>query len=167
MATIAAPVAAAPKKQGVSIAPYLYMTPLFVFLILFTLIPSLYTILIAFTNYGKFNRFDVLNIGSYNWVGIDNFTEIFSLSGGFFPVVGWTVMWTFATSFLNIASGMALALLLNHPGLRERNLYRAILIIPWALPFILSVQMWGGLLNYEGVYNQLLAMFNIEPVRWL
>ena len=168
MASIAAPSpAATTKKGGPGVWPYVYMTPLFVFVLLFTLIPAFFTVLIAFSNYSKFNRFNVLDLATYRWVGFDNFTEIFSLGGGFFPVVGWTVMWTFATSFLNIASGMVLALLLNHPGLRERNFYRAILIIPWALPFILSVQMWGGLLNYEGVYNQIIGMLGLAPVRWL
>ncbi len=167
MATVAMPQPAPAKKRNSLLVPYSYMAPLWVFIGLFTLLPAIFTVIIAFTNYSKFNRFDIFDFSTYRFVGFDNFAEIFTLGGGFYQVVGWTVFWTLATSFLNIASGMILALLLNHPGLRERNIYRAILIIPWALPFILSVQMWGGLLNYEGVYNQMLGLIGIEPVRWL
>jgi arabinogalactan oligomer / maltooligosaccharide transport system permease protein len=153
----------APAKRGRSrsLVPYMYMTPMLIFVFLFTLLPAIYTVYIAFTNYSLFNFTD------YRFVGLDNFIEIFSEGSAFAPVLGWTIMWTVVTSFLNIAAGVALALLLNHPRLTERNIYRALLIIPWALPFILSVQMWGGLFNYEGVYNQILGLFGIEPVRWL
>jgi arabinogalactan oligomer/maltooligosaccharide transport system permease protein len=82
-------------------------------------------------------------------------------------VLGWTLMWMVGSTALNIGVGMILAMMLNEPRLKERNIYRTLLIIPWAMPFILTVQVWAGLYNTQGPINQILGIFGIQNINWL
>ncbi len=150
-----------PPRRPVPIAPYLYLAPVIIATLIFTIIPFLYSFYISFTNYSLFH------FKEFEWVGTENYRAVLAAGGEFFPVLGWTIAWMFITSFLNVFGGMALALMLNHDGLRERNIYRTLLIIPWALPFILMVQVWAGLYNNRGPINLILENFGFEPVRWL
>ena len=141
---------------------YLYLLPVAISALIFTIIPFLYTFWISFTNYHLIYHFT-----DYAWVGLDNYRRALGAGGEFLPVLRWTVAWMVLTTLLNVGGGMALALLLNHPGLRERNLYRTLLILPWALPNILLIQVWAGLYNIQGPINLILSWFGIGPVRWL
>ena len=61
-----------------------------------------------------------------------------------------------------------LAVLLNDSELRLRNLYRTLLIIPWALPAVITIQIWRGLFNYNfGAINRLFALFDLPVINWL
>jgi arabinogalactan oligomer/maltooligosaccharide transport system permease protein len=52
--------------------------------------------------------------------------------------------------------------------MRGRNLYRAMLILPWAIPSLISLQIWRTEYNFEyGAVNQLLGMIGIGPFPWL
>lgn len=141
---------------------YLYLLPVIFSAIFITIIPFIYTVYIAFTNYNARYHFQ-----HYDLIGFDNFKSVFSNGSDFFPVLGWTVGFMVLCTFVNVAGGAILALLLNHSGLPERNLYRTLLIIPWALPFILLVQVWRGILNPQGPFNQILGYLGISGPDWL
>ena len=52
--------------------------------------------------------------------------------------------------------------------LRGRTLYRALLILPWAIPAFASLQIWRTEYNYQyGAVNQVLGLFGIAPIQWL
>ena len=52
--------------------------------------------------------------------------------------------------------------------LRGRTIYRALLILPWAIPAFASLQIWRTEFNYQyGAVNQVLGLFGIAPVQWL
>jgi arabinogalactan oligomer / maltooligosaccharide transport system permease protein len=146
------------------LVPFLYLIPGLAALSAVTLVPVISSIYYAFTN------FSTKHLSSFSFVGLDNFKRI--LLGidqkNFLSVLGWTLEWSVITTLLDFAVGLLLALLLNNPRLRERNLYRTILIYPWALPATLTIMVWGGLLNSSfGPVNQLLQSFNISAVPWL
>jgi arabinogalactan oligomer/maltooligosaccharide transport system permease protein len=146
------------------LTPLLFLIPGLAAVIAVTLLPVLYSIYIAFTNYSTKHLFD------YKFVGLENFKRI--LLGidqqNFLAVLGWTLAWTVITTVLDFAVGLGLALLLNNPRLKERNLYRTILIYPWALPATLTIMVWAGLLNSSfGPVNQLLHTFKIAAIPWL
>jgi arabinogalactan oligomer/maltooligosaccharide transport system permease protein len=144
--------------------PYLYMLPGLISMLLVTFVPVVYSIYIAFTNFSTKHLLD------FEFVGFKNFIRI--LAGvdqkNFLDVLIWTLIWAFSTTLINIAAGLILALLLNNPRIRERNLYRTILIYPWALPGTLTIMVWAGLLNSNfGPVNQMLQFLSISPVPWL
>ena len=140
---------------------YLFLLPMLVSAVIFTVIPFFYTLYLSMTNWSIRRFLD------YDFIGLRNYERIFELSGAFVPVLRWTFIWMFSTTVINIGGGMLLALLLNHPGLRERNLYRTILILPWALPNILLLQVWAGIFNTQGPLNLLLSHVGIERINWL
>jgi arabinogalactan oligomer/maltooligosaccharide transport system permease protein len=148
-----------PKMQRVA---FLYLLPVIVSAILFTIIPFFYTFYISFTNYHLIYHFDDFGV-----IGLDNYRRALSEGGEFLPVLRWTIIWMFLTTVLNVGGGMFLALLLNHPRLKERNLYRTLLILPWALPNILLIQVWAGMYNVQGPINLVLGWVGIDPIRWL
>jgi arabinogalactan oligomer/maltooligosaccharide transport system permease protein len=108
-----------------------------------------------------------------NWITdclIKNYADVFRLpvlkQVNFFPVFFRTALWTFANVSLHVTGGMALALLLNRP-LRGRGIYRALLILPWAIPQIIAVLAWRGEFHYEyGYINILLTRFGLSAVEW-
>ncbi|MFR1255990.1 MAG: carbohydrate ABC transporter permease, partial [Eubacterium sp.] len=60
--------------------------------------------------------------------------------------------------------------LLNNPSIKERGIYKAILILPWALPATVAILSWQGLLNGSyGAINNLFININLisEPIPWL
>lgn len=94
------------------------------------------------------------------FVGFDNFATIFDpeILGG--PFVSVT-LWTFAFAILSVALtfflGLLLAILFNDKKLKFRNVYRAIIFLPYAFPAFLSILIWAGLLNADfGYINQVL-----------
>lgn len=94
------------------------------------------------------------------FVGLQNFATIFdpAILGG--PFVSVT-LWTFAFAILSVALtfflGLLLAILLNDKNLKFRNVYRAIIFLPYAFPAFLSILIWAGLLNTDfGYINNVL-----------
>jgi arabinogalactan oligomer/maltooligosaccharide transport system permease protein len=83
----------------------------------------------------------------------------------------WTLWVTIAWTVLNVAIGVSvglmLALILNTKGLRLRQVYRVVLILPWAVPNYITALIWKGMFHQQfGVVNQFLQMFGVEPVSW-
>ncbi len=101
---------------------------------------------------------------------VKNYADVFRLpvlkQVYFFPVFFRTVLWTSSNVALHVTGGMALALLLNRP-LRGRGIYRALLILPWAIPQIIAVLAWRGEFHYEyGYINIVLTRIGLGAVEW-
>ncbi len=146
------------KKNNVTAIPYLL--PAAITISIFTLLPILYTIYISFTDYCGDNRLT----GNYTFIGIDNFLEIFNgkFADAFFPVFGWTIIFAVLSTAGSFLVGLIAALLLNNENVKERAIYKAILILPWALPVTVAILSWKGLLHgSEGAINNLLVSLNL------
>ena len=101
---------------------------------------------------------------------LKNYVDVFRLpvlkQVQFFPVFLRTLLWTFSNVLLHVAGGMALALLLNRQ-MRGRGVYRALLIIPWAIPQVIAVLAWRGEFHYEyGYFNIILTSLGMAPIEW-
>lgn len=118
-----------------------------------------------------FEATSIARYNEYGFVGWRNFADIIGRAqSALVPVFGWNLTFAFMTIVLNVAFGVLLAVLLNNPNLRGRNLYRTLLILPWALPNIITIQVWKGFLNQNfGSINRLLMLFDVtpEPINWL
>jgi arabinogalactan oligomer/maltooligosaccharide transport system permease protein len=93
-------------------------------------------------------------------VWFENYTKLFTedrLRGPLFSVFIWTVTFASLSVLTTFALGLLLALALNKP-IRGRRFYRSILILPYAMPSIMSILIWGGMFNTEfGAINNLLG----------
>lgn len=79
---------------------------------IFQILPVLFMILIAFTNYGG----DIVPPELVDWVGLANFKKLLTLTQfapTFFKILGWNVVWALVSTALNYFAGLGLALLLN------------------------------------------------------
>ena len=74
-----------------------------------------------------------------------------------FSVFIWTVIFASLTVITQFAFGLLLALALNKP-IRGRRIYRSILVLPYAMPSIMSILIWGGMFNTEfGAINEIIG----------
>ncbi|KGJ72315.1 maltose ABC transporter permease [Cryobacterium roopkundense] len=102
-------------------------------------------------------------------IGFDNFTKAFTTESIRGPLISVTI-WTFAFAFLSVGTafglGLFLAIVFNDMRMRGRNVYRVILILPYAFPGFLSALVWAGMLNPQfGFVNQVL--FGGADIPWL
>ncbi len=104
-----------------------------------------------------------------NWIGFENFRTIFAnVRRELAPVLGWNVFFALFTTIFNVFAGVTLGVLLHNKRLRFRNVYRSILFLPWAIPAVISIQMWQTLFNTNfGAMNRLLGLFGFLPAPWL
>ena len=111
----------------------------------------------------------VRRINPISNIGFGNFQEIFSkASVQLTPVFIWTLVFALSTTVLNVFVGLLLGILLNNKRLKFRNLYRSLLILPWAVPSVISILMWQTLMNQNfGGLNRLLGLFGALPAPWL
>lgn len=150
-------------KNGTT--PYLFLFPALLSIAVLTFLPILYTIYISFTNYNLYHMSDA------SVVGLQNFVELISgsLKQIFIPVFLWNVVYSLVCTLGSYLVGLALALLLNNPNMRETRVYRAFLIVPWALPPTIATLTWQGLLNqnYGGINQLLKALHLPHDIPWL
>ena len=105
------------------------------------------------------------------FIGFQNYVDVFTKpvlkQTGFWQLLAQTLIWTVTCIFFHVTLGIGLALMLNR-RLRGRTIYRALLILPWAIPIFISLQIWRTEFNYQfGAVNQVLALFGIPPQQWL
>ena len=152
-------------KHGYSL---LYLSPGMIVMLMVTVVPLLFTALIAFTNYDLYHSppGHVLE-----WVGLRNFKMLWTFGSWkrtFFQVFSWTIVWTVISTLSCWILGLVIALVLNQKDVKFKKMWRTLLILPWAVPFICSILIWSGLFNTNfGAINELLGMVGIAGIRWL
>lgn len=143
---------------------YLYILPGMIAMFMAVILPGLFTIYYSFTNYS------LTHLSNWRFIGLGNFARILvgSAKGEFLGVFSWTFLWSILSIFLSFAVGLFLAVLLNNRNIRERNIYRMLLILPWALPSTITILTWKGLFNSSfGPINRMIGSFGLSPIPWL
>jgi arabinogalactan oligomer/maltooligosaccharide transport system permease protein len=135
--------------------------------------PLLWELNVSFTNMSlkNFKNPGFLGIEQGMSVGLENYIQVFTQPvlklTGFWQLFAQTVLWTSINVFFHVSLGMALALLL-HRKMRGKGIYRALIILPWAVPQIIALLIWRTEYNFEyGAVNQLLGMIGLGPFPWL
>ena len=133
------------------------MTPPVLLVTLFTVLPLLFMVLIAFTNFDKSHQ-PPGNL--FTWVGWDNFSAMFGsstqLGYTFINLLIWTLTWAVFATFTNYIFGMVLALMINKKGIRFKKFWRTVFILTIAVPQFVSLMLMSQLLADEGAINVLL-----------
>lgn len=112
--------------------------------------------------------------GGFRFVGFANFLSLllardFPLTSplSFFFKLAVTVLWTVSNVTLHVALGVALALALREPWIRLRGVWRALLVVPWAIPNYITALVWKGMFHAQyGAVNTLLSAFSGQDVRY-
>jgi arabinogalactan oligomer/maltooligosaccharide transport system permease protein len=105
-------------------------------------------------------------IRDYSFKGFANYRDIF-LEEDLWYYFGKTIVWTLVNLFFHMVLGISIALLLNR-RIAGRGIYRALLILPWAMPQYISALTWKGMFNYQyGAVNLILTRWlNLPAIEW-
>lgn len=125
-------------------------------ILLFTIVPLVFMISMAFTNYSKIGDHLIL----FDWVGLENFKKVLnfkdSIGQSFWSVLGWTLTWAVFATGLNYILGMLLAIMINRKGTRAKGFWRFCFVLSIAVPQFVSLLIMRTMLRPDGVVNVLL-----------
>lgn len=126
-------------------------------IIIFTIVPLVFMILIAFTSYDHEHQ-PPGNL--FTWVGLDNFKTMLGqgskLAATFWPVLSWTLIWAVFATFSCFILGIILALLINRKGTRIKGFWRFMFVLSIAVPQFVSLLSMRTIFNANGPVNVLL-----------
>jgi arabinogalactan oligomer/maltooligosaccharide transport system permease protein len=122
--------------------------------------PFLYNFYISTTNMSLYH------IRDYTSKGLANYKEIFT-EPDLYYYLGKTIIWTLVNLVFHLFFGISIALMLNRQ-IAGRSIFRALLILPWAMPQYISALTWKGMFNYQyGQVNLILQkVFHLPPIEW-
>jgi len=159
--------------------PPLLILPGLLLFLFFNLWPIVYSIYISFTN-ANIRNFPQLPPWAPeelkharpppDFVGLANYASIFTgpASAGFWNAVFWTLVFVAMSVPAKVALGMFVGLLMSSEKVLGKSVMKALLIVPWALPLILSVVAWRYVFDPTyGVVNQMLYSLGVsKPPDW-
>lgn len=149
--------------------PWLLLTLPGIGILFFTIMPILFMILLAFTNYSAPDHIPPKNL--VEWVGFQTFVNLLSLKAWahtFWGVLTWTIIWAVLSTATTYFGGILVAVLIQQKGIRFKTFWRTIFIIPYAIPQFISLLIFRNLLNYQfGPINQYFRMFGLGGLPWL
>lgn len=150
---------------------YHLVAPAFVGMGLLVVYPFLFEVYLAFTDLKLTTIMRWSRTGELPFVGLKNFVKVFTSTPlsqtTFWQLLGRTIWWTVSNVALHVLGGLVLALWLQRVG-SGRGLYRAVLVIPWAMPQVVAaLALRGEFHSQYGFVNALLARLGVEPVQWL
>lgn len=152
------------RKKKDTLFSYAWSMPSLLLILLIVIFPILYTGYISLTN------MNVYHWNDFEIIGLENYKDaLFVLDNGFIKAFGVTILWTVVSMILQVVIAFLIASMLNIKKLRLRNVYKTLLIFPWAMPGYVSILLWKtGMFNSQfGLLNQWLEKMGREPVRWL
>ena len=142
------------RESGI---PWMFVLPSVIVMLIITFVPQAYQIWISFRD------FQAANLGGIpaEFIGLRNFQEI--VTGqlnipqyNFLPLLGFNIVWTLVNVFFHVSFGLAVAIALNGKIVLFRRFYRAIFVLPWALPGYITALIWNNLWQEQaGGFNLL------------
>lgn len=142
---------------------WLLLLPTLLIVALVAFVPLAETVYLSFTD----DR--LADNAPANWVGLENYSRLIE-DGRFRHAVGVTIRFTLITVIAEFILGMIVALVVNS-NFKGRGMMRAAMLVPWAIPTVVSARMWAWMYNdIYGVFNDLLyTRLGIldRPVAWI
>lgn len=125
--------------------------------IAFTILPLIFMILMAFTNFDKLHQ-PPGNL--FTWVGFENFAKVLYQNplwkATFFKLLGWTIVWAIFATVFNYILGVLLAIMINKAGIKLKKMWRTLFVMTIAIPQFVSLLLMSKLLADQGALNNLL-----------
>ncbi len=137
--------------------PIFGMAPGFLIMLIFVVVPLIFSVAVAFTNYSAPDHIPAAN--TVDWVGFQNFKELLvggtSWTKGFGKIAIWTLAWAVLSTFTCYFGGLLVAIQLRDIHVKIAPIFRFIFILPYAVPSVVSMLVWKNLLNGTfGVINR-------------
>lgn len=132
----------------------------------FNILPIIFMIAIAFTNYGG----TIVPPKLVDWVGGSNFVKLATLSQfspTFLKILSWNIVWALLSTALNYFAGLGLALLLNKDCVKGKALWRAFPVLAYAVPGFITLLGFKFMFSYGGPINQIITGMGQKAVGFL
>lgn len=132
----------------------------------FNILPIIFMIAIAFTNYGG----TIVPPKLVDWVGGSNFVKLATLSQfspTFLKILSWNIIWAILSTALNYFAGLGLALLLNKDCVKGKALWRAFPVLAYAVPGFITLLGFKFMFSYGGPVNQIITGMGHKAVGFL
>lgn len=132
----------------------------------FNILPIIFMIAIAFTNYGG----TIVPPKLVDWVGGSNFVKLATLSQfspTFLKILSWNIIWAVLSTALNYFAGLGLALLLNKDCVKGKALWRAFPVLAYAVPGFITLLGFKFMFSYGGPINQIITGMGQKAVGFL
>ena len=148
-----------------SVTAYLMLLPAVALAFLFILLPILYSLGYAFTDYYLLKPNDI------NFIFLDNFAEIFkeiSAKGMLYNAIINTATFVVGVVPLQIILALLLALFVNRPGAGSK-IFKVCFFAPVVISLSITAFLWEQILapGEGGLLNSMLGMFGVPPHDWL
>lgn len=146
------------------LAPWLFLAPAVVYIILFFGYPIVKNIVMSFQDYS----ITTFYTGEAPWVGFANYIAVVS-GGAFGRTLANTALFTFGSIAFQFAIGLALAVFFQR-RFPLNGVLRAVFLLPWLIPLIASSAVWKWILDQDsGILNQVLLGLHVisAPIPWL
>ena len=142
-------------------AAWLFVAPMILVILAVAGWPLARTVWFAFTDA------NLADLAAAQWVGTSNF-EYLLTDPDWWVAVRNTMVFTIVSITIETLLGLGIALALN-AHFRGRGLLRAAVLIPWAIPTVVSAQMWSWMFNdVFGIINVVLQKLGLiaQPIAW-
>lgn len=124
--------------------------------VLMNIIPIIFMICIAFTNYDQNHQPPTY---LFTWVGFSNFVSLFT-SGttvtfgyAFVRILAWTLIWAVLATFTTFIGGILLAQFINHQNTKCKKMWRTLFIITIAIPQFVTLLLISKMFGNYGIVN--------------
>ncbi len=134
----------------------------------FIIIPMVFMMLIAFTNYDRHHQ----PPGHlFTWVGFENFANLFGqnsqMTKTFIYLLIWTLIWAVVATFANFILGLILSLIINQKGIKFKSYWRTMFVVTIAVPQFVSLLVVANLLSNTGSVNTFLQVLGFDMIPFL
>ena len=133
---------------------------------IFSVLPIVFMILIAFTNYGP----DHIPPNLVDWTGFESFVTIFSATNigtTFVKILGWNLLWAVSSTLLNYFLGLLLALLLSKKIVKGKAIWRLFPILAYAIPGFITLTAFKFMFSMGGPINDLIIQNGGTAIHFL
>lgn len=140
--------------------PYLLLVPAALVMVVVVFFPLLYNVWLSFRNMSLAHFLD------HRFIGLEQYRRVFA-DPALYAMLARSLVWTTVNLFFHALFGVALALLLNG-AVKGKAIFRALLILPWAMPQYISALTWRGMFNTEyGAINLMIKQWlHLPGIPW-
>lgn len=136
--------------------------------LVFTVIPLIILIFVAFTNYDQQH---MPPSALFTWVGFTNFKNLLASGGltitfgyAFRKILIWTLIWAFFATLTTYFGGILLSLLINNKKTKLPKLWRTLFVITIAVPQFVSLLLVRNFFANNGIFNTFCASIGLTDL---
>jgi multiple sugar transport system permease protein len=152
------------RKFKSNLLVYSLIAPALILIVVLDLVPLVQGFVVSF------QRQELMKPDAFGWIGFGNFYEALFEEQVFWSSLLRTVLWMVGAVGSAYVVGFCLALLLNRPDIKARGILRALFLIPWVVPDVVTSLIWKWMYNDQfGLINFGLKQLGLvqEPVLFL